>query len=123
MGQAFEDPIFGELDFYDLSVSDLLSKENLIVKESEKESVDWTKLANYIEMNGWNQFAQFLNAKQSENETHKYELPSFLPSVPAKRSKSDRPKAIALQNETNAFKHYRISQRVSFEPVRFLSNG
>lgn len=86
-------------------------------------SIDWTKLGNYIEMNGWNNFAQFLNETDDETAIQKYNIPSFLQQIPNRRKTLDRPKARILGNEENAFRHYKINQSVQFEVFKHLPNG
>ena len=191
--QRFQDPIFSELDYYDLSVNELVTTENITKSKppkmekvttekqekmdlirtelnvpdtvddheiasymnpydesigeltgisgseletesvlersprlSQKEmmkSIDWTKLENYLELNGWTDFNAFLEDLDDEKAIQKYSIPSFLPSVPERRTTLDRPKAKVLGNEESAFALYRINQKVDIEPFKFNRHG
>lgn len=191
--QRFQDPLETELDYYDMSLPDLVSKDNIIkeaplhtklAKYDEKDQqlirselnvasdltpysetdelltridddddiatlshgyddifnslmpgsskrdekqlmkhIDWTKLANYVELNGWNNFAEFLNEQNENTAIQKYTIPSFLSEMPKRRKSLDRPKAQILGTEEEAFQHYRINERVQFEPFKYLTNG
>ncbi len=193
--QRFQDPIFSELEHYDLSVPELVTTENITklkplkmdktpakrekmdlirtelavpdtvnddeitsyltpydqsvggedgtesmngitesdgttldrsTRMSQKElmaSIDWTKLENYLELNGWDDFNAFLEDVGDDSAVEKYSIPSFLPSVPRRRTTLDRPKARVLGNEERAFALYRINQKVDIEPFRMNRHG
>eukprot|EP01084_Bolivina_argentea_P317890 551196_1 len=111
---------------YDEMFNGLIESTNQNKKINKKElikSIDWTKLENYVELNGWNNFAEFLNETENEKEIIKYSIPSFLSEVPKRRNTLNRPKARILGNEETAFKFYKINEQVAIEGVKYLRNG
>ena len=112
--------MYSKLKFLDkFELENILVKNKLSSKEIAKR-IDWKKLSNYIDINGWNEFANFLN---NDNAIERMTVPGFLSTKPKKRSTRDRPKSILIGDQDEALKMYKINQKVDIEIIKVLKNG
>ena len=88
-------------------------------RREEPNVIDWKKLEDHIAVVGWNEFAKYVN---DDRQLERVGVPGFVRKTPLVRTTLDRPKAVRL-SVRDAFKHYRVNEKVRIEPVKMEANG